>query len=125
MLNDNVRKLIDGRNFAIVATTNADGSPQSSVVWITRDGDDLLFATVRGRRKERNLRRDPRVSVTVLDDANGYDYAEIRGTATMTEQGGRELINELSHKYQDTDFHDEPAEVVRVVVRISPSHVVG
>jgi PPOX class probable F420-dependent enzyme len=125
MLNDNVRKLVDGRNFAVVATTNADGSPQSSVVWITRDGDDLLFATVRGRRKERNLRRDPRVSVTVLDDANGYDYAEIRGTATMTEQGGRELINELSRKYQDTDFPAEPADVVRVVVRISPRHVVG
>jgi PPOX class probable F420-dependent enzyme len=125
MLNENVRKLVDGRNFAVVATTNADGSPQSSVVWITRDGDDLLFATVRGRRKERNLNRDPRVSVTVLDDANGYEYAEIRGTATMTEQGGRELINELSHKYQDTDFHDEPAHVVRVVVRISPTHVVG
>jgi PPOX class probable F420-dependent enzyme len=125
MLNDNVRKLVDGRNFAVVATTNADGSPQSSVVWITRDGDDLLFATVRGRRKERNLRRDPRVSVTVLDDANGYEYAEIRGTATMTEQGGRELINELSRKYQDTDFRDEPADVVRVIVRISPWHVVG
>jgi PPOX class probable F420-dependent enzyme len=125
MLNENVRKLVDGRNFAVVATTNADGSPQSSVVWITRDGDDLLFATVRGRRKERNLNRDPRVSVTVLDDANGYEYAEIRGTATMTEQGGRELINELSHKYQDTDFHDEPTHVVRVVVRISPTHVVG
>jgi PPOX class probable F420-dependent enzyme len=125
MLNDNVRKLVDGRNFAVVATTNADGSPQSSVVWITRDGDDLLFATVRGRRKERNLRRDPRVSVTVLDDANGYEYAEIRGTATITEQGGRELINELSRKYQDADFHDEPADVVRVVVRISPKHVVG
>ncbi|HEY3611049.1 MAG TPA: PPOX class F420-dependent oxidoreductase [Pseudonocardiaceae bacterium] len=125
MLNDNVRKLVDGRNFAVVATTNADGSPQSSVVWITRDGDDLLFATVRGRRKERNLRRDPRVSVTVLDDANGYEYAEIRGTATMTEQGGRELINDLSRKYQDTDFPDEPADVVRVIVRISPRHVVG
>ncbi len=125
MLNDNVRKLVDGRNFAVVATTNADGSPQSSVVWITRDGDDLLFATVRGRRKERNLRRDPRVSVTVLDDADGYEYAEIRGTATITEQGGRELINELSRKYQDADFPDEPADVVRVVVRISPRHVVG
>jgi hypothetical protein len=52
-------------------------------------------------------------------------YAEIRGTATMTDEGGRELINELSHKYQNTDFPEEPAEVVRVVVRISPSHVVG
>jgi PPOX class probable F420-dependent enzyme len=125
MLNDNVRTLVDGRNFAVVATTNADGSPQSSVVWITRDGDDLLFATVRGRRKERNLRRDPRVSVTVLDDANGYEYAEIRGTATMTDEGGRELINELSHKYKGIDFHTEPADVVRVVVRISPTHVVS
>jgi PPOX class probable F420-dependent enzyme len=124
-LNDNVRKLVDGRNFAVVATINPDGSPQTSVVWITRDGDDVLFCTVRGRRKERNLSRDPRVSLTVLDDTNGYNYAEIRGTATMTDQGGRELINELSHKYQDADYPDEPADVVRVVVRITPRHVVG
>jgi PPOX class probable F420-dependent enzyme len=124
-LNDNVRKLIDGPNFAVLATTNADGSPQTSVLWITRDGDDVLFCTARGRRKERNIARDPRVSLTVIDDANGYDYAEIRGIATVTEQGGRELANELSHKYQDTDFPDEPADVVRVVVRISPEHVVG
>jgi PPOX class probable F420-dependent enzyme len=88
-LNDNVRKLIDAPNFAVVATLNDDGSPQTSVLWITRDGDDLLFCTVRGRRKERNLARDPRISVTVIDSSDGYSYAELRGTVTMTDDGGR------------------------------------
>ena len=123
-LNDSVRKLIDDPNFGIVATINPDGSPQTSVLWITRDGDDLLFCTVRGRRKERNIARDPRVSVTVLNRTDGYEYIEIRGTATMTDDGGRKLINDLSHKYDGTDFPAEPPERVRVVVRVTPTHVV-
>jgi PPOX class probable F420-dependent enzyme len=123
-LDDTVRKLIDDPNFGIVATLNPDGSPQTSVLWIKRDGDDLLFCTVRGRRKERNMARDPRVSVTVLNDADGYEYIEIRGTASITEEGGRELINELSHKYDGKDFQTEPPSVVRVVVRVTAEHVV-
>jgi PPOX class probable F420-dependent enzyme len=123
-LNDKVRKLIDDPNFGIVATINSDGSPQTSVLWITRDGDDLLFGTLRGRRKERNIARDPRVSVTVLNRANGYEYVEIRGTATMTEDGARKLMNDLSQKYDGTDFPAEPMEGVRVVVRVTPTHVV-
>jgi len=123
-LPDRVRELIDDVNFGIVATVNADGSPQTSVLWIKRDGDDLLFATVRGRRKERNMARDPRVSVTVINAQDGYEYAEIRGTASITEEGGRELINDLSHKYVGGDFRTEPPEIVRVVVRVTPAHVV-
>src|SRR5215469_949893 len=123
-LPDRVRELIDDVNFGIVATLNADGSPQTSVLWIKRDGDDLLFATVRGRRKERNMTRDPRVSVTVVNARDGYEYAEIRGTVSITEEGGRELINELAHKYEGRDFRVEPPEIVRVVVRVTPSHVV-
>lgn len=123
LLPELARTLIDGTNFGVVATTNADGSPQTSVLWITRDGDDLLFCTVRGRRKERNLARDPRVSVTVLNQADGYEYVEIRGTASITATGGRELIDELSRKYTGADFHAEPPETVRVVVRVTPTHV--
>jgi PPOX class probable F420-dependent enzyme len=119
------RDLFDGKNIPTVATTNPDGQPQSSVVWVRRDGDTILFSTVRGRRKERNLNRDPRVSVSIFDLENPYDYVEVRGRAEITEVGGRELINELSHKYMGKDYPEEPADVVRVVIRVTPDKVTG
>ncbi|HEX4211990.1 MAG TPA: TIGR03618 family F420-dependent PPOX class oxidoreductase [Candidatus Dormibacteraeota bacterium] len=64
-LNEYARSLVDARTFATVATINADGSPQTSVVWVRRDGDRILFSTTTGRLKGRNLARDPRVSVTL------------------------------------------------------------
>ncbi|HEY3471799.1 MAG TPA: PPOX class F420-dependent oxidoreductase [Amycolatopsis sp.] len=123
--NEATKALLDGRNYPVVATTNADGSPQSSVVWARRDGDTVVFATVQGRRKERNIRRDPRVSVSVFDLADPENYVEIRGRAEVTVEGGRELIDELSRKYVGTDFPAEPPEVVRVFVRVVPEHITG
>ncbi|GHG38310.1 MULTISPECIES: PPOX class F420-dependent oxidoreductase [Amycolatopsis] len=123
--NEATKALFDGKNFPVVATINADGSVQTSVVWAKRDGDDVLFATVRGRLKERNLRRDPRVSLSVFDLEDPLKYVEVRGRAEITEEGGRELINELSHKYDGKDFRTEPPEVVRVVVRVVPDKVTG
>jgi PPOX class probable F420-dependent enzyme len=64
------RRLLDGRNFATVATLNPDGWPQSSVVWVLRSGDTVLFSTTKGRQKARNLARDPRVSVSIFDIEN-------------------------------------------------------
>ncbi len=118
------RRLADGNTFAVVSTTNRDGSPQSSVVWIKRDGDDLLFSSIRGRRKTRNLERDPRVSITMFDPSDGYSYVEVRGTVSMTEEGGRELIDELSHKYEGKPFVEGRPDNVRVVFRVTPTHVV-
>ena len=123
--NEATKALFDGKNFPVVATINADGSVQTSVVWAKRDGDAVLFATVRGRLKERNMRRDPRVSLSVFDLENPLRYVEIRGRAEITEEGGRELINELSHKYDGKDFRTEPPEVVRVVVRVVPDKITG
>jgi len=124
-LNDTIRGIADGKNFAVVATTNPDGSPQSSVVWIARDGDDLLFSTTRGRRKERNLARDPRLSITIFDIGNPYHYAEIRGSAKITEEGGRALIDTLSNKYIGTDYTGDGPDAVRIVVRVTPEKVTG
>jgi PPOX class probable F420-dependent enzyme len=125
-LNDTVKSIVDGKNFATVATLNPDGSPQTSPVWITRDGDDLLISTVAGRLKERNLRRDPRASVTVFDHDNPYNYFEARGTVTFTEEGGFKLINDLSHKYKGTDYTgDEGTDNVRVVIRLTPEKLTG
>jgi PPOX class probable F420-dependent enzyme len=119
------RALVDDRNFAVLATLNADGSPQTSVVWVVRDGDDLLFSTLRDRAKTRNLRRDPRASVSVWSSADPEVYAEIRGTVTITEDTGRELANALGHKYYGTDFPADAPGQVRVVLRLTPTKFTG
>jgi PPOX class probable F420-dependent enzyme len=129
-LSDDLKQYLDDSPvFATVATIQPDGSPQLSVVWIKRDGDDVLISTTIGRRKETNLRRDPRVTVMINPPHAPYTYAEIRGTATLTTEGGQELINELSRKYTGKDYADfNPAwkdDAERVVVRITPRKVVG
>ena len=83
-LSDATLALLDGRNYAVLATVNPDGSPQTSVMWVGRDGHDLLFSTVEGRVKHRNMRRDPRVSVTVIDSSDPENYVELRGRVSMT-----------------------------------------
>ncbi|MGP3983468.1 PPOX class F420-dependent oxidoreductase [Streptomyces sp. KR80] len=131
VLSDNLKKLLDGPVFATVATIQPDGSAQLSVVWVKRDGDDVLISTTMGRRKGQNIRRDPRVTVLVNPADAPYTYAEIRGTATFTTEGGDELIDELSHKYTGKPYaefnpaanKDETGD--RIVVRVTPRKVVG
>src|SRR5882762_3403113 len=103
-LTDLARRLVDERSFAVLATVNPDGAPQSSVIWVKRDGDDIVFSTIRGRQKTRNMQRDPRVSICMYDVADAYLYTEIRGRIEMVEEGGRELINELSLAYDGKPF---------------------
>jgi PPOX class probable F420-dependent enzyme len=117
------RDLLDGKNFASIATLLPDGSPQSSIVWIKRDGDDVLFSTIHGRRKTDNMKADPRISVLVTDAANGYRYAEIRGRVELTEDPDAELIEELALKYTGEPFGERPGQ--RVIVRVRPEHVVA
>ncbi|MFE5089904.1 PPOX class F420-dependent oxidoreductase [Streptomyces sp. NPDC056638] len=128
-LSAELKALLDTPVFVTVATVQPDGSPQVSPVWVKRDGDDLLISTTVGRRKEQNLSRDPRVSVVLQPFDAPYTYAEIRGTATLTTEGGQELIDELSVKYTGkkyAEFNPESgADDERVVVRITPRKVVG
>src|SRR5258708_31279719 len=79
VLSEAALRLLDGPDWAVLATVNSDGSPQTSVVWVGRDGGDLLFSTVEGRVKHRNMLRDPRVSVTVIDSSDPENYVELRG----------------------------------------------
>jgi PPOX class probable F420-dependent enzyme len=121
------RALLDGRQFATIATVQRDGRPQLSVVWVARDGDQVLVSTVEGRQKHRNLLRDRRVSLLVFDAADPYAYLAVSGTAEMTRDGGRELIDELAAKYRGVDRYtgDDGTDNVRVVVRITPTTVVS
>jgi len=100
---------------------NADGSPQSSVMWIGRDGDDLLFCTVAGRQKERNLQARPAGQHHRLRPRDPLSYAEIRGTATITTEDALKLDDELSFKYDNKPKDPDPAGFVRVVVRVTPN----
>ncbi|MFI0741909.1 PPOX class F420-dependent oxidoreductase [Streptomyces sp. NPDC021100] len=130
MLSDDLKQYLDDNPaFVTVATVQPDGSPQLSVTWVKRDGDDLLISTTVGRRKEKNLRRDPRITVMVNPPNAPYTYAEVRGTAELTTEGGQELIEELSRKYTGkayADFNpDAKNDGRRVVVRVSPRKVVG
>jgi PPOX class probable F420-dependent enzyme len=124
-LPDTAKQWLDGKAFVTLATVNPDGSPQCTVHWVTRDGDDVLLSTVRGRRHADNVERDPRVSVLLICPDDPYAYVEVRGTATVTEEGGRELIDDLSEKYRGRRPYDSDRPgAVRLVVRVPPDHVV-
>ncbi|MGW7252876.1 PPOX class F420-dependent oxidoreductase [Streptomyces sp. NPDC054834] len=129
VLSDRLKALLDGPVFVVLGTIQPDGSPQLSPVWAKRDGDDVLISTTVDRRKAKNLDRDPRADVVVQDPESPYEYAEIRGTAETTTEGGQALIDELSLKYTGKPYAEfNPAsaqDAERLVVRIRPRKVVG
>jgi PPOX class probable F420-dependent enzyme len=114
-------ELLEGRNYAVLATINPDGSPQTSAMWVGRDGDDLVFSTVEGR----NMLRDPRVSVSILDSADPENYVELRGRVTMTPDPDRLLHIQLSHKYDGTDPGEDRPGAHRVIVRMTVDKAAG
>ena len=124
-LSDATLRLLDGKNYAVLATVNPDGSPQTSAIWVGRDGCDLLFSTVEGRVKHRNMRRDPRVSVSVLDSSDPENYVELRGRVSMTPDVGRKVDTQLSWKYDGKDPDEDRPGAVRVVVRMVVEKATG
>jgi PPOX class probable F420-dependent enzyme len=119
------KKLLDDANFVVVATSNTDGSPQTSMLWATYEGDELVLSTIQGRKKETNWLKDPRVSVLILDREDPYRYVEVRGVVSMSTEGGPELIERLSQTYTGKSYTgDEGTDNVRVVVRVRPTRVV-
>ena len=125
LLSAETRRLLDGPNYAVLATINSDGSPQTSTMWVGRDGDDLLMSTVEGRLKHRNMTRDPRVSVTVIESADPENYVEFRGLASMTLDAGRQVDTQLSWKYDGQDPGEDAPGAVRVVVRVEVLKAAG
>ncbi|MFF0769589.1 PPOX class F420-dependent oxidoreductase [Nonomuraea wenchangensis] len=122
-LPEEARKLLDAPNYATVTSLNADGGPQSTVVWVRADGDEVLFSTVKGRVKPRNFERDPRASLLIIDPDDPYRYLEVRGTVIMTPDPEGALIQELSQKYRGQPWQDKPG-TERLIVRIRPDRVV-
>ena len=120
-----LRALLTKQAYGHVVTINRDGSPQISMVWMDiRDGV-ASFNTAIGRRKERNLRRDPRVVVSVGDPDRPQQYALLWGTATLTEQGAVDQIHRLAKKYLDRDQYTVQPGERRVTVNITVERVAG
>ena len=111
--------------FAHLVTLMPDGSPQVTPVWVDLDGNTVIINTAKGRLKDRNMKRDPRVALAVSDPANPYRYVQVRGRVSdITENGGDAHIDKMARKYlnQDSYPYRQPGEV-RVVYRITPEHV--
>ncbi|SOD64247.1 PPOX class probable F420-dependent enzyme [Streptomyces zhaozhouensis] len=122
------RYLDETRVFATVATIREDGSPHLVVVWIKREGEELVYSTTVPRQQARNLERDPRVTVMVNPADNPYTYAAIHGTATLVPDPDSALIDELSRKYTGkpyAEFNPSAEGEQRLAVRITPTRITG
>ncbi len=124
-LPDLARRLLDGKNFATVATVMGDGRPQASVIWIHTDGPHIVFNTAEGRVKPKNMRRDARVAIAVFDMENPYQQAMIQGRVVAMEHEGADAhIDAMAKKYLDLDSYPYRQEgEQRVIVRIEPEKV--
>ena len=113
--------------FASLATMMPDGQVQVTPVWCDFDNGQVLINTARGRVKDRNMRRDPRVSMAIQDPQNPYRYMEVRGrVAEVTEKGADAHIDRMAKKYLNVDKYPyrKPDEV-RVLFKIQPERVTG
>jgi PPOX class probable F420-dependent enzyme len=121
--------LTQKKAFAQFATLMPDGSPHVSPVWFDYDGRDIIINSAKGRVKDRNVRRDPRVGIDIVDPDNAYRHLSIRGRVVdITEKGADEHIDKLAKKYMGLDkYPKRSAGEVRVIYRIEPerSHTMG
>ena len=116
------RDLFNKKAFAHLATLMPTGQPQVTPVWCDFDGTHVIVNSAKGRQKDRNMRRDPRVSLALSDPENPYRYLEVRGRVVeVTEQGADDHIDRMAKKYIGEDKYPgrQPGEV-RVMYKIAP-----
>lgn len=125
------RDLLDGPVFVTLVTVMPDGWPQATPVWCNTDGDHVLINTARGRQKDRNMSRDPRVSIVAIDPKNPYRWIEVRGKVVeITEEGAVEHISALCKLYTGIEHYydfspDAKGKETRVKYRIEPVKVIA
>jgi PPOX class probable F420-dependent enzyme len=123
-LTDNERAFLENPFVGVVTTLQPDGAPQSTVVWVDVDDDGVSVNTAHGRVKPRNLARDPRISLVVIDPHDAYRWFKLAGTATLVDDGADAQIDRLSKKYTGREVYAsrQPGEQ-RVSVRITPDRI--
>lgn len=124
LIPEKYRDLFIKRAFASLATLMPDGQPQVTPVWCDLEDDLVVFNSAKGRQKDKNVRRDPRVAMAIIDPDNPYRYLEIRGRVVeITEQGADAHIDKMAKKYLGVDkypYRQEGEE--RVIYKIQPEH---
>lgn len=124
---DDVRGKLEEANFWHLVTLNDDGTPTTTPVWVDVDSSHVLVNTAIGRRKEKNVRRDPRVALSATDKENPYSWTEIRGKVVEFVEGepADKSIDNLAKKYLGEDVYPyrQPGEQ-RVILRIEPTQVI-
>jgi len=124
-LSERAQMLIRAKNLGNIATLMPDGSPHVVPVWVDLDGDDVLVNTAEGRQKLKNVRRDPRVALDVVNSENPYEMVTLRGhVVEVTSEGADAHIDKLANKYLGRDSYPfrQPGER-RVIMRIEPERV--
>jgi PPOX class probable F420-dependent enzyme len=132
LIPDTHKDLLEGPIYVVATTVMPDGQPQSSVVWWDYDGDFVRINTTRGRQKEKNLMKNPKITIIAVDPKNPYHWLEVRGVVdSMVEAGGRDHIESLSMKYTGQKYYGgfnktvKPEDQVRVIVNIRPTRVIA
>ena len=122
----NERAFLENPFVGVVTTLQRDGAPQSTVVWVDVDDEGVSVNTAYGRVKPRNLARDPRISLVVVDPEDAYRWLKLAGTATLADEGADAQIDRLSKKYTGRDVYAsrQPGEQ-RVSVRITPDRILS
>jgi PPOX class probable F420-dependent enzyme len=125
-LTANERAFLEEPFVGVVTTLQHDGAPQSTVVWVDVDDDGVSVNTAYGRVKPRNLARDPRISLVVVDPEDAYRWFKVAGTTTLVDEGADAQIDRLSKKYTGRDVYAsrQPGEQ-RVSVRITPDRILS
>jgi PPOX class probable F420-dependent enzyme len=124
-LSDSVKKLIESKTYANVATLMPDGSPQVTQTWVDHDGDTVLINTFEGSQKHRNVLRNLKVALDIVDPTNAYNVTMIRGCVSeVTFDGAEEHIDRMAKKYLGQDSYQmrQPG-MRRVLIKIEPMHV--
>lgn len=125
-LTDAQRKLFTDKNFVAIATLGKDGAPRNTIVWVHADSQHVIVNGASSRGWIKNLRRNPRVALTIYDHENPYRRVTVIGTvAEMTTEGAEQSIDELSQKYGGRLYPDHQPNNPRVIVRILPETVTG
>jgi PPOX class probable F420-dependent enzyme len=122
MVPENVRELAKGKNFATFTTLRADGHPATQVMWVDCDDEFVLINTEKHRRKYTNVQRDPRVTVTIWNAENPYQYVEVRGIVEEFVEGpaARAHIDELAWRYVGRPYDPAIIRSERVVLKVRP-----
>jgi PPOX class probable F420-dependent enzyme len=123
-----VREIVAGPHLSVLATTNPDGQPQTSVIFVTLQGDDIVFSTIKGRRKTSNMQRDPRANLLLhrlADEGRQPAYVTVSGTVELTDDPGGKFHQVMYDIYMGGATPPPEPGAERVIVRLIPQRLYG